>query len=512
MDKRKSILNISVSIGFKLVLTVLVILVRRLLIRACGNEVNGLNSLYLSLIGFLAVAELGVGSAITFCMYRPIVEGDHNKVSALYHLFRRLYLLIGGIILVAGLVMTPFIHYFARDYAQLDVDLRLTFLLTLISVVATYLFGAKAALFNAYKNNYISTAINSGGQVLQYALQIVTLAVTGSFAWYLVCRTVAAGIQWIATEWISRRKYSHILSNKQKIDRETRQELTKNIKAMFMHKIGSLLVFAVDSVVISAFVGVAALGTYSNYTTIQSGMDGVISLVFSSLISIFGHLYVRENKRVTKAYFEGFCLLNYALGTLFYLGFYAIIDNLVAMLFGIELIVSKTVVAVITVNGFVQFMRRNALAFREATGTFYHDRWKPLIEGALNLILSILFVNWLGITGVIVATIITNLLICHVVEPYVLYKYAFDASPKGYYLRNYSAVLFFVAALVLLDWCMVERESQWVELLINGCIAVGITLIAWLVGLCANWHVIGTIKSLVKYTKKDEKGSNIRKI
>lgn len=199
MDKRKSILNVSVSITFKIITMLMVIAVRRVLIRVCGNEVNGLNALYLSIVGFLSVAELGVGSAITFCMYKPIVEGDHNKVSALYHLFRRLYLLIGGVILLSGLAITPFIHVFAKDYAALDVNLYLTFMLMLLSVVLTYLFASKTALINAYKNNYITSAIRSSGLVLQYVLQIVVVYVTRSFVGYLVCRIAAVLVQWAMT-------------------------------------------------------------------------------------------------------------------------------------------------------------------------------------------------------------------------------------------------------------------------------------------------------------------------
>ena len=155
MDRRKSILNVTVSLAFKIITMILVIFVKRILIQTCGNEVNGLNALYISVIGFLAVAELGVGSAITFCMYKPIVEGDHQQVSALYQLFRRLYLIIGGIILAGGLLITPFIHHLAKDYTTLDVNLYTTFVLMLISVVISYWFSAKTSLINAYKNNYI---------------------------------------------------------------------------------------------------------------------------------------------------------------------------------------------------------------------------------------------------------------------------------------------------------------------------------------------------------------------
>ena len=134
MDKKKGILNVAISIFFRVFILIGALLVRRFLIKYIGNEVNGLNSLYTSILGFLAVAELGVGSAITFCMYKPIVEGDTDKVSALYHLFTKLYLIIGAIILAVGCIVIPLLPYLAADYQSIDQNLYLTFFLFLLSV------------------------------------------------------------------------------------------------------------------------------------------------------------------------------------------------------------------------------------------------------------------------------------------------------------------------------------------------------------------------------------------
>ena len=477
MDKRKSILNVSVSVGFKFLTMIMAIVVKRVLIDACGNDVNGLNALYLSIIGILSVAELGVGSAIAFCMYRPIVEGDNNTVSALYCLFRRIYIIVGAIILVCGLAIAPFISVFAKDYHQLDVNLHLTFVLMLISIVITYLFSCKTSLINAYKNNYITTAITSSGILLQHVLQIAVLIFTRSFVGYLCCRIVVALLQWVATEFVTRRKYSYIIQNPQKLKSPEKKELIKNIKAMFMHKIGNMLVNTVDSVVISSFVGVIALGFYSNYVMILTSMTEVIKLVFTSLTSVVGHLFVESNKETTKKYYEKFHILNFMLGCFFFLGYFAIIDNLIAILFSADLVVSKSVSFVITLNGFVQFMRQSLFLFKTATGTFYNDRWKPLFEGLSNLVLSVVLVQTTGIVGVLIATIITNLLICHIVEPYVLYKNAFVASPKKYYFKNYGMIILFALGLALLSFCMLVFESQWTELLVNGFISVGVSLV-----------------------------------
>lgn len=475
MDKRKSVINISVSVGCKVILMVLSIVVKRMLIQTCGNAVNGLHALYMSIIGFLAVTELGVGTAITFCMYKPIVQQETEKVAALYQLFRRIYTYIGLLVLVCGLAITPFIHYFAKDYTKLDVNLYSSFVLVLLSTVLSYFFGAKTALINAYKNNYLTTAIQSSAVVLQHILQIFVLRLTRSFAMYLVCTIAATLVQWAATELVSRRKYGHLLVIRQKVDAATRTEVKKHIKAMFVHKIGGLLVFTFDGIIISAFVGVVALGEYSNYNTILSSMVGIIGLIFSSLTSVWGHVYAKEEKCVTQRYCELFHYVNFAVGMVFFLGYYAIIDNLVALLFAEDLVMSGYIPAIITVNGFVQFMRRNILVFRDTTGTFYYDQWKPPVEGLLNIVLSVLLVKWIGVAGVILGTLVTNLTICHIVEPYVLYKHAFQASVKQYYVKNYGMILIFCIVLAVFSRMMWKGGGLLPQLLVNGTVSVCIS-------------------------------------
>ena len=357
MDKKKGLMNISISIAFKIFLLIANILVRRYLIKYIGNEINGLNSLYISILDFLSVAELGVGSAITFCMYKPIVDGDKLKVSALYSLFTRLYLIVGLIILIGGCALMPALPFLAKDYQNADVDLYLTFGLMLISVVLSYTFSSKTSLINAYKNNFITTTISSVGLLFQCILQIIVLIFTRSFVWFLVCRIISIALQWLSTEIIARIKYSEIISNKQQVDSETKKEVTKNVKAMFMHKIGTMLVSTADSIIISSFIGIIILGKYSNYTIIMSAMTSVIVLCFTPLTSVIGHMFVSEDRKQAKKYLDFFHTFNFVLGIIFFLGYYAVIDNFVAILFGNELELAKSISFVITLNCFIQIGR-----------------------------------------------------------------------------------------------------------------------------------------------------------
>lgn len=520
MDKKRSLLNVITSIVFKAILLVSSLLVRRYLIHFIGNDINGLNSLYLSVIGVLSVAELGIGDAITFCMYKPIVERDTQKISALYNLFRKVYLAIGGIIAFAGCLLMPFLPNLAKGSESLNINLYLTFGLMLLSVVLTYLFSAKTSLMNAYRDNYITTTITSGGQLFQQVLQIAVLFLTQSFVWYLICRIVAVILQWVITEIITKRKYGEILTcSGSAIGTDTQKEVIKNVKAMFMHRVGGVLVNTVSSIVVSALVGVAVLGRYSNYTTIMTAMTGTIALFFSPLTSTIGHLYVQDKHACVK-YYNFFYTFNFALGCVFFLGYYGVIDNVITLLFGSGLGLNKAISFAITVNYFVQFMRQSTLLFRDASGTFYNDRWKPLFEGLLNVVLSVVLLTViqkfvgeeLAVLGVLVASIITNLFVCHIVEPYVLFRHAFNKPVRKQLLRNYCNTAIFAVLLVMLDLCKIRTENIWVETLANGGIAVGLSLIPIFatIMLDKNFrHFLSTyllkVRNNVKRTKNKER-------
>jgi len=510
MDKKKGIINVVVAIFFRILILISSIIVRRFLIKYVGNEANGLDSLFTSIVGFLAVAELGVGSAITFCMYKPIVEGNKEKISALFGLFRRLYLIIGAVILVCGCIVMPFLPYLAKGYSVAAIDLYLPFGLMLVSIVLSYGFSAEISLFNAYKNNYIATSINSSGQLLQYVLQAIVLVVTSSFVWYFVCRIIATAVQWVITSVVSHKKFREIIELKQKVDKETKQEVTKNIKAMFMHKIGGVLVNTADSIIISTFIGVVLLGKYTNYTVIMTAMVGTITLFFSPLTSVIGHMCVEENKETVLKYYNFFYSFNFILGVIFFLGYYAVIDNLVSLFFGDSLEMTRAVAMVITINYFIQFMRQTTLLFRDATGTFYYDRWKPLIEGIVNVLMSIGFVYLFeylfgaefAVVGVIVATIITNLFICHIIEPYVLFKHAFAVTVKKYYLRNYACIIIFVALLFALHFSMVSYDNQWLEMLVNGSISIAFSFVVAVLLLIVDKNSRSYFKNFISRFKR----------
>lgn len=490
MDKRKGLINIAVSVLFKLILTVLTLISRRMLIKYLGNDINGLNSLYLSIINVISIAELGIGSSIIYCMYKPVVNGETKKVAALYNLYDKLYKIIAKIIIVCGVLILPFLGILAKDYNNVNTNLYCTFLLMLISDVATYFFSAKTSLINAYKNDYITTTISSIGLIFQCVLQIVVLIITKSFVYYLICRIIAVVVQWILTNCYVDKKYKNLINTNYTCDDETKKDIRKKVTAMFIHKLGGIFVNSADSIIISSFLGVIILGKYSNYVLIITSMISVLSLIFTSLMSVIGHMMVDDDKSTSIRYFNILYDINFVLGIIFFCGYNQIIDEVVYICFGSNLKLDRLIVYVITINYYIQFMRKSVITFRDACGAFYFDRYKPIFEGVTNIILSILFVYILPedykVVGVIVATIITNLLICNIIEPYVLFKYGFKANCKGFLIKNYFLDIVFIIILVIISMLKIQIPNNIISLIINGGISVAITLFCCIIFILSN--------------------------
>lgn len=502
MDKKKSMLNVIIGVLFKVAVIFITLFSRRFLIQEIGNEANGIISLFTSIIGFLSIAELGIGPAIAFCMYKPIIDGDNEKVAALYNLFKKVYFIIGSIILVVGLGVTPLVKYMAKDYS-LDFNIYLLYIFQLVAVVVSYFYSAYVSLINAYKNNYVTTLVNSTFQILKSVLQIVLVVLTKSLYLYMIVGIICEVLQMIVLYFYVHRRHSEIVTlKKAKIDLDTKQAVTKNIRALIMHKVGWVISNAIDNLVISIILGVVILGYYSNYITVAAALTSIISLIFQQLISVVGHAYYKNNPEIYKKYFMFFYLLNYFVATISFVCYFACINPFINLFFGENLLLDDSALFVITINYFVQFMMQSIRLFKDGAGLFYQDRFKCIFEATFNLALSIAFVYLIGVTGVILATIITNIFICHIVEPYVVYKYAFKTKITKYYVLNYCLMAFFVALLfAYYNLVKINMSSYELQFIVNGLIAALFSLpsfVIFMVYTKKNFNAFDRIKKILK--------------
>ena len=493
-DKKRSLLNISLSIIGKVILLVMAFLVRRLLIKELGNEFNGINSLFVSVLGILAIAELGIGTAITFCMYKPIVENDNEKVSALFHLMKRVYVIIALVIFVVGIIISFFIPYMAKDYTVNKSELFVYFYLFLLSSVLSYFSGAKSALICAYKNNFIATLIYTASMLVQYLGQIISLVVFKSFYLYLISKSIFDVVQYLILTIYCNKKYYHIIKTKSSLTTETKNEVKKNIGALFLHQITANIFASVDSLVISTMFGLIILGKYSNYFLILGSMNEILKLVFTSMTSIIGQYMIKKSKKEVSDLYSLFNNFNVALGIIFYLGYFAVVDDLITIFFGENLLLDKKLLMLITITYFIQFLRQACANFKDACGLFYKDRFLVLLAAILNIVLSIVFAYWFDIYGVIIATLLLILTIYLPVDSYLFHKYQLETKCYKDLLFKFIASLFFVGGIMVMYFIKIEIDNNWLHFLVYGSISVGISLV--LVSILESFSIKRSFKTI----------------
>lgn len=522
MNKRKALINIISSTIFKLLVLIVSIFVRRYLLLNLGEEAVGIFSLFTSIIGVLSIAELGIGTAITFSMYKPIIEEDKDSISSLYFLYKKVYMIIFVVVSIAGLMILPIIPEIAKNNSG-NFNIYISYILFLSSTVMTYLYAHKTSFINAHLDNFKTTIVRSVSVIIESTVQILCLIFIKNFSdakifnLFFLIILLSNFSQMIVTNIMFKNQYENKINENRIVKDDLKREVFKKTKAMFFHKIGGLLVNTTDNIIISGFIGITFLGVYTNYITIVTGMSVILALIFTSIVSVLGHSYANNSKESFHRQFSILYTINFIIGIVFFTGFYAVIDDTVLIIFSQskESLLSKEVVFIITLNSYIFFMRNSVVVFREASGIFEKDKYRSIIEGILNLILSLILVQYLGVSGVLIATIMTSILITYIIEPRMLYKYIFEEKPNIYYKYSYSSILIFILGIILFDILPITSfENNIYNLLVRGSFSIVISFIIMITIyiLDKNFRkntnfilksIIMFIKSLIYKIKKD---------
>lgn len=421
---------------------VLQFVVRAFFNRYFISEYLGLNGLYTNILNVLSLAELGVGNAIVYSMYKPISENDTETIKSLVALYKKIYCIIGCVITVIGLALIPALPYLIKDVPDVDINLSVIYVLYLAQTVTGYFFAYRRSLVFAYQRNDIESKISFLAQFVLAVCQIVIMVVWKNYYAYVssmvICNTLDAVLIFI----ISFKLFPEIKGKAAPLDKAISKKIAKNTGAMVCHKIGSAVVFSTDSIIISAFVSLTVLGLYSNYTLVTNALASAITLLVAAMKGSIGNLIATgDNEKSYKIFKALNLLMMWFIGFLF-IGIMVCVQDFISILGGDS---SKQLpyltVVLICLNFYVTQSRTMANNFKECAGLFWNDRFKPLFEAGINLGLDLLLVYFMGINGVILATIISTVTVPLWVEPYVLYKNYFKQHLYKYFLQYIFYIL-----------------------------------------------------------------------
>ena len=269
----------------------------------------GVNGLFLDIINVLSLSEMGVGTAITYALYRPIAEENIEKQKSLMRMFGWFYRIVALIVAVAGLALIPFFDIVIKDYKSVD-HLILIYLLYLVNTICSYLLIYKKTLMDAHQLNYIGTFYLTMSWVVQDVLQILVLVLWKNFILFLLINIFTTVVCNVCISRKADKLYPYLRDREvQPLPKPEREEIFQNIRAMLMHKAGTVIVNNTDNLILSAFAGLASVGSYSNYYLVIGSIRQLLTQVFQGITASVGNLGVTENKERVKKVFEAIFFL-----------------------------------------------------------------------------------------------------------------------------------------------------------------------------------------------------------
>ncbi len=440
--------NAIVSVIGQFAQVLLQFLCRSVFIKTLAKEYLGLSGLFSNILSVLSLAELGFGTALIYSLYKPVYDNDEKMIVQLTNLYKKIYRIIAGIIVLSGICLLPFLRYLIKDYDTYQglENLSVIYLLYLANTAASYLYIYKKSVLDAYQKSYVYIAVWKALMVLQNIVQMIFLVLTHNFIGYLLIQIAAT----VSVNMIVSRRTDKMFpylrtSSKELPDKELRNTIYKNTSAMTMHKFGAVVVNGTDNLILSSLISLVSVAVYSNYSLVITNLNGFIELVFKAVTASVGSLGAEDDKgRLHEVFFT----LNFLLFWVY--GFssvclYVLLNHFITIWIGADFVFPSSVVFVLVLNFYLKGMRVVINIYRDSLGLFYYDRYKPVFEAIVNLAVSVVLARVYGIIGVFIGTAVSMLTVCLWVEPYVLYKYAFKRR-MSIFFKKYAIYALFVFA------------------------------------------------------------------
>lgn len=421
--------NISAGVVLKLFNILLPFLFRTILIRVFGAEYLGLNGLFTSVLQVLNLAELGVGSAMVFSMYLPIIEDDGEKICALLSLYRTYYRIIGLIIMMGGLFLTPFIPELISGFVPEDVNIYVLYIMHLSATVLSYwLFAYKNSLLTAHQRSDVISYVTLGVQSVQYVVQTIVVFVYRNYYLYVLVTIFAQILLNVVTAVAAQKMYPQYMP-KGRLERGQIKEINQRIKDLFTSKVGEVIVNSADMIVISAFLGLIMLAVYNNYYYILSSVMGFVVILFTSCTAGVGNSLLTETKQKNMEDMNTFVMLISWISTFCAACFLCLYQPFMVIWMGDSMLLPYGCVICLAIYFYVRMINQVFVVYKDAAGMWHEDRFRPLCTALSNLVLNLLMVQIVGIYGILLSTVFSTVCIGSPWLIHNLYSVVFKVSP-----------------------------------------------------------------------------------
>lgn len=489
--KKELIFNFIIT----MLISYLVFIQNKYFIKYMGVETFGIMKLFSQLLQYLNIVELGLGSASAFALYKPLAEKNEEQVSIIISTIKSIYNKISLLLLGLGILITPFLPYFMK-IDNFTKDIYFYWIFYVINTVSTYLYIKYVILFTANQEFIYVRFIQSISKIFYQILQIVFIIKYSSFLVFILLLLLDNLTQYIFFKIHYRKNYSYIY-----ITKERYRGLHKDIKNLFWHKIGSLVVFNTDLILISKLVSIEIVGIYASYQLIVQMISTVINIVINVIRPKIGRFISKSSKGDIYLLFKKINFISLILAILFSSVTYSLINSFVTLWLGKGLEFKEITIVLMCVNILINIFRSTVDVFKDSCG-FFDDVQSPILESIINLFFSIILGIKYGLDGIIMGTIISNVLVIMIYKPILVFKRCFDKGVKEYIKIYGNYLILLIISLVLLNIAtkpFIRTDiNTWIEWIIYATTMSAITgVVLFLISLL-NKEFRNVIKIYIK--------------
>lgn len=454
----KSLKNIAVALLFLAVNLLLQFFCRDVFLERLGAEVLGLNTTAGNLLQFLNIAELGIGVAVGFSLYKPLFDKDTQRINEIISLQGHMYRRIALIVIAGAVVLGAFFPFI---FSKMKLPLwyaYASFGVLLVSALLSYFVNYKEVLLSAdqkeYKITYSYKACMMARLIVQY---FIIKNCENPYIWWLVLEGGFAVIASIALSAMVRHTYPFLktgISTSAELKKKYPEIVTK-IKQIFFHKISTFVLQQTSPLIIYAFASLTLVTYYTNYTTITIGLALLLNALFNSIGAGVGNLVASGDKQRIMNVFDELFSVRFYISAGASIALYILTPSFITLWIGEQYILPQSTLAIICFTLFLNASRTSVDSYINAYGLF-QDVWAPIAEACLNLGLSVLF-GWIwGLNGILMGVVVSLLLIVFLWKPYFLFRWGLK-EPIGIYIRLYMRHIAAIFATLSIIW-IIDRN------------------------------------------------------
>jgi O-antigen/teichoic acid export membrane protein len=449
--------NMKYSMFFYAIFLVLQFVSRKLFLDNLGDEFMGLSGTLRSFLSFLNLAELGIGTAVGFSLYKPIFNKEHGRINELISLFGHLYKKIGLFVLIAGLILSAFFPFiFDTLTAPLSI-VYYTYYTFLFGMCLNFFFNYHIILLQADQKDYVITSTSQFINLIKIIIQCIIVFYYQSIYGWITLEL----LNYLINSYLLRKKVKQIypwLSINQKTTNsilKTNPEIIKKVKQISFHKLGAFVSGSTDQILIFAFISIESVAFFGNYSLVFSRLLQLINTAFSGTAAGIGNLVAENNKENINKVFWEMMALRFYLGGIALIVLYFVTEPFISVWLGDKYLLSKYVLLLFLLNMFIKQIRIPVDHFKDAYG-LYQDVWAPVVQSIINLGTSLILLQYFKLAGILMGTTIAFSIVILIWRPYFLYKHGFKTNLWDYWKR----FLILVLSLVLPFYICYELQKH----------------------------------------------------